>query len=66
MWQYTHEGAASLWIDEFDYTLGTPTATAVLDHAGVYRRNFTHAHVAFDTNSNKGTFVWKRHLPEEE
>ena len=59
LWQYTRGGAASLWIEEFNHKLGTPIAIAVLDDAGVYRRNFTHVLVSFDTRTNKGTFSWK-------
>jgi hypothetical protein len=59
LWKYTRGGAASLWIEEFNHKLGTPTAIAILDDAGVYCRNFTHALVSFDTHSNKGMFSWQ-------
>jgi hypothetical protein len=58
MWAYTRGGAGSLWIEEFDHNLGAPTTTAVLDEAGVYRRNFTHALVSFNTHSNTGAFSY--------
>ena len=47
-----------VWYSVYDMKLGPPKANATLGTDGVWRREFDHVSVSYDTKAERGVIAW--------